>query len=569
MRIAITGYGIVSALGIGAEATWQSLSVQHSGIGAMRVLGSVHHDLPVGEVPFSDVELKAMCNAIAGKDLGTLSRSAMLGIVAANEALCMAECKGSTSDMAFVSGTTVGGMDITERVWRSGSAAIDHHSAGSCTDDISRAFGSFAFATTLSTACSSALNAIIYGSNMLRTGQYRRVLVGGTEALTLFHLNGFNSLRILDTNPCRPYDSHRAGLNLGEGAAYLVLEAVDTVCEHAQAYVVGYANRCDAYHQTATSQEGLGPQMAMRGAMAMANVKASDIDYINTHGTATPNNDTTELTALRAVFGDDIPPFSSTKAFTGHTTSASGTIETVLCLLGMRHGVAFANLRYESGEAVGMPLLRDNMPNAMDIVMCNSFAFGGNDSSLLVSRTPNADLVSGSVAGSVLADTECDDPMLCRKYLSPLQARRLTAQMKCLVAAAYQALEQAAIKTPDAIIAATQWGCIGNTMLFLNDMLDNHEQELSPTPFMNSTHNTPAALLAQLLGCHGYNSTISHDEQSLENALLDARMLIGCGEARNVLVLDYDEANEEWNAVLTANGIVPRSAAKAMVLKRI
>lgn len=572
MSIAITGYGIISALGIGREATLDALLCEHSGIGEMRILKSAHSRLPVGEVPLANSQLAELCKSGNASDamLADVSRSTLLGVVAAREALRHAGLENATADMAFVSGTTVGGMDITENAWLGADVPVEHHSAGSCTRDMACLLGGFKFSTTLSTACSSALNAVIFGANLIKTHRYRRVLVGGTEALTLFHLNGFNSLRILDSEPCRPFDESRNGLNLGEGAAYLVLEDADSAFQRGAAihgYIAGYANRCDAYHQTATSEMAVGPVLAMSGALHMAGVKRGKVDYVNAHGTATQNNDSTEVYALVRVFGNDLPPFSSTKAYTGHTTSASGAIETVICLLGMKVRTAFANLRYQGGLLPDLPVVRRNTPNDMNIVMCNSFGFGGNDSSLILSRTPLPDnSACDAMEPRTVADVTITAPDACKQFLSPMQLRRMTLQMRCLVAAAYEALQKAGMEIPDAIIAATHWGCIHNSVAFLDDMTHHAEQELSPTPFMQSTHNTPASQLAILFSANGYNSTVSHDAQSLTHALLDASMQLETGQAANVLVLHFDEPDTKWDDLLRRSGITPEPVARAIIV---
>ena len=199
MRIAITGIGVVSAIGINCTETLRSLLAERSCVGPMRYLGSMHTDIPVGEVPYSDAELKRLLTI--GDE--PMPRTSLLGLKAAREAIEMA---GAECD-AFISGTTVGGMDLTEQHWvdyMEGKAIenIRLHEAGESTNAIAQHLSSinpspFTFIATPSTACSSALNAIMLGANMLRTGQAKRVLVGGAESLSKFHLNGFNTLMIL------------------------------------------------------------------------------------------------------------------------------------------------------------------------------------------------------------------------------------------------------------------------------------------------------------------------------------------------------------------------------------
>ena len=145
---------------------------------------------------------------------------------------------------------------------------------------------------------------------------------------------------ILDHERCRPFDATRAGLNLGEGAAFVVLESEESANKrgvNVHAYLTGYGNACDAYHQTASSEDGEGAYLAMKEALDMAHLTPKDIQYVNAHGTGTPNNDQSESVSLRRIFGDEIPLISSTKSFTGHTTSASGSIEAVICILAMQN----------------------------------------------------------------------------------------------------------------------------------------------------------------------------------------------------------------------------------------
>jgi 3-oxoacyl-[acyl-carrier-protein] synthase-1 len=225
---------------------------------------------------------------------------------------------------------------------------------------------------------------------MLKTGMLDAVVVGGAECLTKFHLNGFNTLMILDKENCRPFDATRAGINLGEGAGYLVLEKeqnalnrkIQPIC-----IVAGYGNACDAYHQTASSPDGKGALLSMQKAMEMSGLNYSDIDYINAHGTGTPNNDLSEGIAISTLF-EKVPPISSTKSFTGHTTSAAGGVESVLSILAMNNRFVPANLNF----ATQMPELNftpiQSTVKDVDIkhILKKSFGFGGNNSGIIFSN---------------------------------------------------------------------------------------------------------------------------------------------------------------------------------------
>lgn len=396
-RVFVTGYGIISALGNGAEATLKSLLDSQSGIAPVAYLETEHTELPVGEVKMTNAEMAQ----ILGADYPVCElRTVMLGAVAAKEAVASAALTpGEISRAAFISGTTVGGMDKTEKHFKNvleenaqtpETKEMRYNDCGCSTELIADSIGKVKMVTTASTACSSAANAIILGANLIKAGVVDIAIAGGSEALTKFHLNGFNTLMILDKERCRPFDATRSGINLGEGAAFLVIESEESARRRGISPIAelkGYANACDAFHQTATSEDGEGAFRSMSKAMDMAGLRPVDIDYINAHGTGTPNNDITELAAMERIWGAQLPSFSSTKAFTGHTTSASGAIESVICLLAMKHRFVPANLGWAN------PIKEDALPVcdlATDVnlnnVVNNSFGFGGNDSTLIFSK---------------------------------------------------------------------------------------------------------------------------------------------------------------------------------------
>ena len=392
--IYITGMGIVSAIGLNQSEVLSSLQNHQTGIAPMKYLKSEHTELPVGEVKLSDEEMKSMLSLASDK---LFTRTSLMGIIALKEALHNASIVPSeTSRIGFVSGTTVGGMDQTERHYLElfendkFDSAIENHDCGACTTTIADYFGGFSFVTSISTACSSAANAFILGSELIESGELDIVVVGGSEALTKYHFNGFNTLMILDTEQCRPFDASRRGLNLGEGAAYLVLESKASAARRkakAIGILSGYGNACDAFHQTASSADGEGAFRAMNQALEMAELNKEEIQYINAHGTGTPNNDASESAAMIRLFGEHLPPVSSTKSFTGHTTSASGSIEAVICLLAMQHQFLPINLNWKQPMPDGiLPNMNDVPGGELQHVLCNSFGFGGNDSSLLLSK---------------------------------------------------------------------------------------------------------------------------------------------------------------------------------------
>ncbi len=578
-NIVITGEGIVCAVGLDKQQVLQSLQHKHTGIGVMKHLRSTHLELPVGEVPLSNDEMR---NELGITDSYS-NRTSLMGMLAVKQALADAGIDKQTVGknnlrIVLVSGTTVSGMDITERFFDSLKTSNEHlacvknHSCGRTTRMIADYFGLFDEYTTISTACSSAANALILGANMLKAGQCDMVIAGGCEALSIFHLNGFNSLMILDHEQCRPFDNHRAGLNLGEGAAFVVLEREESATKRGaeiHAYLRGYGNACDAFHQTASSENGEGAYRAMTEALQMAGLEPTDIQYVNAHGTGTPNNDMSESIALQRVFGNMMPKVSSTKSFTGHTTSASGCIETVICLLAMHHHFVPANLGFTTPMNNGIVPTMGEVDYDLRNVVCNSFGFGGNDTSLVLSLSRNDELeINNNEHLSVkeLARVEItseDELAEIRDYVKPLEARRMGKIMKSSLLSSLKALRKAGVEQPDAIITGTALGCLENSEQLLCQMTEEGEVMLKPTYFMQSTHNTIGSNIAIRLGCHGYNITYTQDEASLKWALRDAELLLRGGKCKTVLVGCHDETTPMYRELLHRMGEQEQSVIKS------
>ena len=582
MNVAITGEGIVSAIGLGKEEVLQSLLQGKTGVGEVKYLQTTHRELPAGEVKLSDRQMKELLGIAPDQMMGRTSLMGMLAIdQALKEAGIEAADKSQNADktrIVLVSGTTVGGMDLTEQAFDKLDDLTDmeffyHHDCGNSSRKMAEHFGLFDDVTTISTACSSAANALMLGARLLKAGHADIVVAGGTEALSRFHLNGFNSLMILDHELCRPFDATRAGLNLGEGAAFVVMESE----EHARkrgvqphAYLTGYGNACDAFHQTASSADGEGAYLAMKEALATAHLQPSDIQYVNAHGTGTPNNDQSESVALGRIFGEKMPPVSSTKAFTGHTTSASGSIEAVICLLAMQHHFIPRNLGWANAMDNGIvPTMGVGEGAMLQHVLCNSFGFGGNDSALVISACPvpsadDADVMEPATCGKeikVLARVEIDNEEQLagiRKYVKPLEARRMGKIMKSALLSSLAALEEAGVDVPDAIVTGTAYGCLENSEKLLLQIRDEGEQLLKPTLFMQSTHNTIGSAIAIKTHCHGYNTTYTQERRSLEWAMRDAEMLLLTGKAKTVLVGCHDESTDSFNSLLQKAGLEPQ-----------
>lgn len=390
MRIYVTGYGVISSIGENVEETLLSLRSEKTGI--RQGQKTYTERFKVGEIRWSNDELVERFSLTQHA-----SRTALLGMIAAKEAFSGHQLLTEVKT-GLISGTSVGGMDVSELAYKEflngekdNLEVYRNHPSGTTSEQIATELGIDGYVNTISTACSSAANSIMLGARMLLSGQLDRAVVGGTDGLSQFTISGFRSLMIFDDEWCRPFDETRKGLNLGEGAGFLVLETEETIKKTGKkplAVLSGWSNASDAYHQTASSPEGLGATLSMKGALTVAGLKPEDIDYINAHGTATPNNDLSESHGIKNVFGTSVPPFSSTKAYTGHTLAASGGIEAIFGILALNHGSLLPNLNFSQAiEETGLtPVKNYSEGNDVKHILSNSFGFGGNNSTIILSK---------------------------------------------------------------------------------------------------------------------------------------------------------------------------------------
>lgn len=400
-RIAITASGIVTALGTGWASHFTAIRHGKSVLRNPEILRTKHaQSFVVGEVPYS--------NETLAKDLGiaeklSFTRTALISMIAMRDLMEHTDqpwLQSLGDRLAYVNANTVGGMSEVENLYISfletaedseEAQWIDTLDCAESTEQVAKFFGLSPRMATISTACSSSANSMILGARMLRLGMVDAVIAGGSDALSRFTLNGFNSLKNVDREPCKPFDGQRSGLNLGEGAAYIVMEREqDARARGAKidAILSGWCNANDAYHPTAPSPDGSGALRTMTGALAVAGLKADDIDYVNAHGTATLNNDAAEGKAIEQLWPDGKLSFSSTKPFTGHTLAAAGAVEAILSIIAMQEGVVPPNLNWQHPmeELSIKPCVS---PQRLDIAhaMSNSFGFGGNNVSLILSKS--------------------------------------------------------------------------------------------------------------------------------------------------------------------------------------
>ena len=393
--IYIAGLGLISAIGDSVAQTLDNLVKSQTGVDEIRILPTqLRGTLPLAEVKYTNQQLAKMSGLEPSQ-----TRTAQLSMIAAQEAKDSCRIDYSEWRCGFISANTVGGMDRTEDFFK--EFILDNtkgelhdvinHDSGDATEIVADKLGMNYYVTTISTACSSSANTIMFGARLIHNDIVDIVIAGGTDSLSRFTLNGFKSLMILDDKPCTPFDENRKGLNLGEGAGYVVLvseRVLKTEELTPLAVLSGYANANDAYHQTASSPEGNGNYQAMKGALEMAGLEPAEIDYINVHGSGSPNNVVSEGMAMMRLFGDTPPAFSSTKAYTGHTLAASGGIEAVLSVLAIQHGLIFPNLRFTTPIKEHTFAPQTSLAEGVKInhVLSNSFGFGGNCSSLIFSK---------------------------------------------------------------------------------------------------------------------------------------------------------------------------------------
>ncbi|WP_460679714.1 beta-ketoacyl-[acyl-carrier-protein] synthase family protein [Mucilaginibacter koreensis] len=392
-KVVITGMGIITAIGSTVGENHAALAAGRSGITRSSHFPSKFSgQMPFGEVPVSTDELKAQLQVT---ELG-VTRTTLLALHAFKEAIAdagLTSAQLASSHTALVNATTVGGMCLTEELYANGNgkagneeylASYDYASVSLFLQENFQIEGVL---NTINTACSSSANAIIYGARLLNNGLANRVIVGGVDSLSKFTVNGFNALRILSDEPCKPFDAQRKGLNLGEGAAYLVLErAEDVAGKKIYAELSGYGNTNDAYHPSSLCDDGEGPYLSMQEALHKAHLMPADIDYVNTHGTSTENNDEVELQAMRRLF-NQLPKYNSTKAYTGHTLGAASAVEAVFSILTLQYQEIYLTLNFKQsagGENLSPVTQYQQLP--VHHVMSNSFGFGGSCTSLIFSK---------------------------------------------------------------------------------------------------------------------------------------------------------------------------------------
>ena len=386
-RVAITALGVVSPLGLGAEENSRALREGRDGVGAVTEFEVSRTRAKtagrVGEMTNDECRMTRR-----------LHRASRMMIAAAREA--RAQDAGFAPELAVI-GTTSGGMSFGEQYFRaqvarakprSRAAWLANYLPQKAVADALEACGWACPSQIIANACASGTNAVGHAFRLVRAGLHTRVLCGGYDALSEMVFVGFDSLQASTPEKIRPFDKNRTGLVLGEGAAVLALEEMESARARGAAVlaeVTGYGISTDNHHLTQPNPSGIGPRQAMERALADARRTPGEVDYINAHGTATAFNDATEGTAIAQIFGDRVP-VSSTKSMMGHALGAAGAIEAVFSVLALRGQFLPPNINYAEPDPAWVLDIVANAARAARVrcVVSNSFGFGGTNASVVL-----------------------------------------------------------------------------------------------------------------------------------------------------------------------------------------
>ncbi len=398
-KVVITGIGLITSIGIGKEEFWKNLLSGRSGISPVTAFDTKEHFTHLGgEVKNFSPEDMGLSEYI-----DTCSRASLLAISATKLAIEDSGLNLSAehpTDTAVCIGTTMGAVQSSEFIneqmvlhgvqqfRREEISKVPTHSTSSIVSRLNKLSGP---SMMFSTACAAGNYAIGYGTDLIRLGRAQIALVGGAEPFSKVAFTGFNQFKAVAPEKCQPFDKNRKGMMVAEGAAVLVLESLEHALERgAEIYaeVLGYGLSCDAKHMTTPSVEGI--VLCMKKALRYSGITPDEVDYISAHGTGTIANDRAEVAAIKEVFGNRYReiPVSSIKSMLGHTMGAASAIEASACALAIKTGYIPPTINFETPDP---DCDVDCVPNVarkqeVYIAMNNSYAFGGNNASLILKK---------------------------------------------------------------------------------------------------------------------------------------------------------------------------------------
>jgi len=400
-RVAVTGIGLICALGLDRESSWQALCEGRCGISDLTLFESEgYRSKMVAQVPPYDAAAH-----FSPRERRRYSRVDQLAVLAAAEALADAgllESDIPRSAIGVMLGVGAGDLLRNEIYYsevlargfrRARPSQIVSYLDSAAADPVAQRYGLTGPRACLNSACSSSAMAIGYGADMIRSGLIQAAVCGGSESLCRTALSGFNALRVIDLEPCRPFDVKRNGMNIGEAGAILILEDMDRARArgaHVYVEIAGYAAYCEAYHATAPEPEGLAVAALLTAALAASGASPGDVDHVNAHGTGTPLNDRAEARGIRRVFGDRTPeiPVTSVKSMLGHCLGAAGAVEAATLALTIERGVIPPTIHHDQTDPDCQIDVVGNQTRSRRVrcAISTSLAFGGNDAALVMRR---------------------------------------------------------------------------------------------------------------------------------------------------------------------------------------
>lgn len=629
-RVVVTGYGIVNALGKNKEQVEENIFGGKSGTGG-KTFPSVDRDYDgtVGEIK----NLTEVDSFFEENDV-PYDRCAQIAIMAAKECLAHSEIDYQNEDpfrRGVAIGTSLGGMlsgQAFHRQWLAdGLDTADEnylylYPLHSMVDVISKKYQFKGVKNVISTACAASGNIVGYGADMIKSGKHDVMLVGGVDPLCVFSFAGFTSLKALDAEPCKPY-SVSSGINLGEGGAFVLLEEY----EHARnrgatiyAEILGYGLSADAYHPTAPDLGGGGASRAMNTAIKLAGIEKDAVSYVNGHGTGTTANDKAERSAFKTVFGEKISdiPLSSIKGAIGHCLGAAGAEECVVSIMALNNGLLPPTVNFKNGVESPVNLVPNvAQKHECDVILSNSFAFGGNNCCLAIGkesvlRNPQEKekqkiVITGmgccGVGGKTIEElwetfagrkthiNEYKSENTCcnqvgtmsevewKKYIPGKVLRRIDDVTKLAMTAGKQALNNSNLSVTRnnaeriGVVYATGTGPLGTIVNIDKSIIENGIGSISLSDFPNSVINAAPGnfCIANMLkgatstlssGTASYLVALNYAVELLNADMADAIIMVGADECNEPLIIGYDKVH-----LLSKTNFAPLSdKADGMVL---
>jgi 3-oxoacyl-[acyl-carrier-protein] synthase II len=545
-RIAVSGVGLVSALGQSASDTFGALMTGERGIRPLELFdpGDVRsrqvaevRDLSVGDIAPSGQREH-------------FSRTDALAVAAAREAAGQARLP-SGARVGVVLGGTTGGMFETEdvlsrpeleRLAPARARGLVSYPLSASLARVAESVGGATLTRSICAACSGGAIALVQAAAWLSRGQVDFVLAGGADGLCRLTVLGFNALGATDPQPCRPFDRSRAGLNLGEGAAVLILEREATALARGVdvlAWLDGYAVGAEAHHITHPEPTGSRASRLMRAALERAGVAAGEVGYVNAHGTGTQQNDAMEARALTDVFGSDSSTWvSSSKAQLGHTLGAAGAIEAALTVLALARGAVPPTAGLVEPELSGLRhVIGRGRTARLGAALSSSFGFGGMSCVLAFSERhrPSATLEPPPTRVAVVAARRLDASAAPEKSLDPERSRRFDAGSALAAAGAVSVNPKAATETETGLVLGTAFGAVERTMAFLARGRERGARHVPPAEFPHLVPSAPAGNASVYAGLTGPVFAVSDLAQSGEAAFAAACELVELGVASRVV----------------------------------